>query len=91
MRWNRITGAEVAMLPKFYSFTDPVRYKTSSLSSSSSGFWRRVDAQVDANVSEKHTVSIFGAKVAMLGIPLGFINPCTFQHRHFSKEDGVFV
>jgi hypothetical protein len=28
----------------------------------SSGFWRRVDSWVDANVSEKHIVSIFRAE-----------------------------
>jgi hypothetical protein len=27
-----------------------------------SGFWRRVDSSVDANVSERHTVSIFRAE-----------------------------
>jgi hypothetical protein len=32
-----------------------------------SRFWRRVDAPVDANVSEKYTVSIFRAEVAILG------------------------
>jgi hypothetical protein len=30
----------------------------------SSGFWRRVDSSVDANVSEKHTVSIFRANIS---------------------------
>jgi hypothetical protein len=33
----------------------------------SSGCWRRIGLTVDANVSEKHTVSIFRAEVAMLG------------------------
>jgi hypothetical protein len=33
----------------------------------SSGYWCCVDLSVDANVSEKHTVSIFRAEVAMLG------------------------
>jgi hypothetical protein len=33
-----------------------------------------VDSSEDANVSEKHTVSIFRAEVTM--------------HRHFSPEDG---
>jgi hypothetical protein len=31
------------------------------------GFWRRVISQIDANVSEKHTVSIFRAKITKLG------------------------
>jgi hypothetical protein len=31
-----------------------------------SGFWSRVDSSVGANVSEKHTVSIFRAEAAML-------------------------
>jgi hypothetical protein len=33
----------------------------------SSGFWRHVDSSVDANVLEKHTVSIFSSEVGMLG------------------------
>jgi hypothetical protein len=32
----------------------------------SSGFWRRADSSVDANVSEKHCVSIFRVEVTML-------------------------
>jgi hypothetical protein len=31
-----------------------------------SGLWYRVDLSVDASVSEKHTLSIFRAKVAVL-------------------------
>lgn len=31
------------------------------------GFWLHVDRLLDASVSEKHTTSIFKAKVAMLG------------------------
>jgi hypothetical protein len=30
-------------------------------------FWRRVVSNVDGNVSDKHAVSIFGAKVTKLG------------------------
>jgi hypothetical protein len=33
----------------------------------SSGYWHHVDSSVDGTVSEKHTVSIFRAEVAMLG------------------------
>jgi hypothetical protein len=31
--------------------------------SCSSGFWSRADSSIDANVSERHTVSIFRAEI----------------------------
>jgi hypothetical protein len=35
---------------------------TSPICLCSSGFWRRADSSVEANVSEKHTASIFRAE-----------------------------
>jgi hypothetical protein len=43
----------------------------------SSGFWRRVDSSIDANVSEKHTVSIFRSEVQSLRW-----RPCVSPKRH---------
>jgi hypothetical protein len=45
------------------------------------------DSSVDANVSEKHTVYIFRAEVAILGRVYIHIHPSTSQHRQFSPED----
>jgi hypothetical protein len=54
-------------------------------------FWvlRRVDWSVDANVSEKHTVSTFRAEVAWRDLyRVRGREGSTSQHRHFSPEDG---
>jgi hypothetical protein len=54
-------------------------------------FWRHVDLSVDASVSEKHTLSIFRAEVAMLGsggIYIGLEGGLReLANRHFSPED----
>jgi hypothetical protein len=61
---------------------------------SSSGFWRRVDSSIDANVSEKHTVSIFSPEdgdsmfsetLASTGESTWPQNPDENHHQVFSR------
>jgi hypothetical protein len=48
----------------FKNYTKPINHSVGKNTVDNDvllGFWRRVDSSVDANVSEKYTVSIFGA------------------------------
>jgi hypothetical protein len=59
----------------------------------SSGLWRRLDSLVDANVLEKHTVSIFRAEEMLASTEESTRrqNPEEHHHRHCRENLKPFI